>query len=220
MKWSAQHWSPMSVGSFLLYFTCVPRQGHRKLLSEESPIHLDSPPLLSAPHPPLRGWQSLAESFLWRISLTSPRDRPSFPSVLSQHTELISRSEWTVGLFGPPTPFLSKERRSQQNKNKQNKEMQECSGPHVTWESPEWSGADVNCSGRSRRIRTEEKAFVLWDLWILTLREIIFRKVVGTSEDWPYFYSGLINSSNSTNFLATVAAIWRSCLFCFSFSHS
>lgn len=32
------------------------------------------------------------------------------------------------------------------------------------------------------------------------LRKIIFRKAVGTSEDWPYFYSGLTSSSTSTNF--------------------
>lgn len=42
------------------------------------------------------------------------------------------------------------------------------------------------------------------------LRKIIFRKVVGTSEDWPYFYSGFISSSTSTNFPATFATPWRS----------
>lgn len=40
----------------------------------------------------------------------------------------------------------------------------------------------------------------------IDLSKIIFRKMVGTSEDWPYFYSGLISSSTSTNFPATVAA--------------
>ena len=44
--------------------------------------------------------------------------------------------------------------------------------------------------------------------------------MVGTSEDWPYFYSRLISSSTSTNFSATVVATWRFCLFYWSFSHS
>lgn len=83
---------------------------------------------------------------------------PHFPhNTRSSSVDPCGRSAF----FGPQPLFSQK--REGADKKKENRRMQQ-----VNWESPEWLGASVKCYGKSRRIRTEENAFELWELWILT----------------------------------------------------